>query len=213
MGDGIPFLTVLAHRVVEHLDVIEHILPGFLTCFVGPTPDAQILHQIGSLLADDHALRRLASLDEAEQLRTMLEGAIALGERLRQSADAQTAIQSLIARIKVQSDYLDLTIEPAALGLAGQPCWRWSIQLTARKPIREVKLRIDSNRADNTINADLLTLLIEEGTAFDRTLISACIRSASGRVAAGPISPGSCASPGSAPGSSKRSLMAPSPAS
>jgi len=34
---------VLAHRVAELLDLIEHVLPGFLACFVGPAPDALTL--------------------------------------------------------------------------------------------------------------------------------------------------------------------------
>jgi hypothetical protein len=31
---------MLAHRVVEHLDVIEYVLPGFLARFSYPTPNA-----------------------------------------------------------------------------------------------------------------------------------------------------------------------------
>ena len=34
---------MLADRVVEHLDVIEHVLPGFVAGFIGPTPDALTL--------------------------------------------------------------------------------------------------------------------------------------------------------------------------
>ena len=134
--------------------------------------DAHVLQHIGSLLADDHALRRISNLNEAELLRTMFEGAKALRLRLGQSAEAQAAVQSLFAQIKVQSDHLDLTIKSAALGLTGQPCWRWSIPLPARKPFREAKLRIDSDRPDKPPNADLLSLLIEGSAALDLVLSS-----------------------------------------
>ena len=36
---------MLAHRVVEHLDVIEHVLSGFLACFVGTAADALSLER------------------------------------------------------------------------------------------------------------------------------------------------------------------------
>ena len=38
-----PVPDMLADRVVEHLDVIEHVLPGFVAGFIGPTPDALTL--------------------------------------------------------------------------------------------------------------------------------------------------------------------------
>jgi hypothetical protein len=30
-----PVPDLLTHRIIEHLDVIEHVLPGFLAGFVG----------------------------------------------------------------------------------------------------------------------------------------------------------------------------------
>lgn len=38
-----PVSDLLAHRVVEHLDVLEHALPGFLAGFVRSAPDALAL--------------------------------------------------------------------------------------------------------------------------------------------------------------------------
>ena len=38
-----PVPDLLANRVVEHLDIIEHVLPGFLACFVGAASDALAL--------------------------------------------------------------------------------------------------------------------------------------------------------------------------
>lgn len=45
---------MLAHRVVEHLDVIEHILPCLLARFVCASPDALKLEQVEEAL--DHGI-------------------------------------------------------------------------------------------------------------------------------------------------------------
>ena len=129
--------------------------------------DGHVLHHLGALLEDDHGLRRLANLDAADLLCTMLEGARMLGKRLKQSGDAQAAIQSLVALIKVETGSLELTLKPAALGLANQPCWRWSIPLPARKPFREAKLRIDSGEPGKPLNDDLLALLAAARAALE----------------------------------------------
>ena len=79
--------------------------------------DAHILHHLGALLVDEHKLRRLSNLDEADLLRCMFYGAKTLAARLTQSDDAQTAIQSLIAQIKVQPAHLELAINTPSLAL------------------------------------------------------------------------------------------------
>lgn len=129
--------------------------------------DAHILQHLGALLGDDHALRRLASLEEADLLRTMFAEAKTLGTRLAQSNDTQAAIRSLITRITVQADCLELMLEPAALGLANQPCWRWSVPLPARKLFREAKLRIDGGDPGKPVNDDLLGLLSDARAALE----------------------------------------------
>ena len=142
------------------------------TCFAQGLLDGHIVHHLSILLGDDHALRRLAKLDEADLLRTIFEGAKTLGTRLNQSSDAQLAIRSLIALVKVKKDSLELTLKPAALGLANQPCWRWRIPLPARKPFREAKLRIDSGEPGKPVNDDLLALLADACTARELVLSS-----------------------------------------
>lgn len=42
---------MLADRVVEHLDVIEHILPGFFARFIGASPDALTFEGVEKLSA------------------------------------------------------------------------------------------------------------------------------------------------------------------
>jgi hypothetical protein len=39
---------MLAYRVVEHLDVIEHVLLGLFTCFIGAPPDALMLEKLSA---------------------------------------------------------------------------------------------------------------------------------------------------------------------
>ncbi len=125
--------------------------------------------RFGQGALDGHALRRLANLEveEADLLRTMFEGPRFLRSRLKQTGDAQTAIRSLVALIKVEKGNLDLTLKPAALGLTNQPCWRWSIPLPSRKPYREARLRIDSGEPGRPVNDDLLALLTDARAALE----------------------------------------------
>ena len=129
--------------------------------------DGHVLRHLGMLLSDDHGLRRLANLEQADLLRAMFEGTKLLATRLTQPSDAQAAIRSLVALVRVESGSLDLTLKPAALGLANQPCWRFSIPLPARKPFREAKLRIDSGTPGKPVKDDLLALLADAHTALE----------------------------------------------
>ena len=123
--------------------------------------DGHVLHHLGALLEDAHGLRRLANLDDAGLLRTMFYSARLLWTRLKQSGDAQAAVQSLVALIKVRNDCLELTLKPTALGLPDQPCWRWTIPLPARKPFREAKLRIDAVSGGDAVDPQLVALLAD----------------------------------------------------
>lgn len=67
--------------------------------------------------------------------------------------------------IKVGKDRLDLTLKPAALNLADQPCWNWSIPLPPRRPFREARIRIDSATSDQRPSSDLIELLADAMTA------------------------------------------------
>jgi len=129
--------------------------------------DGHVLHHLGRLLGDDHGLRRLANIEQADLLRAMFEGAKLLAARLTRPSDAHAAIQSLVVLIKVESGSLDLTLKPAALGLANQPCWRFSIPLPARKPFREAKLRIDGDKPGKPVKDDLIALLADAHAALE----------------------------------------------
>ena len=129
--------------------------------------DGHVLHHLGTLLGDDHSLRRLANLDEADLLRTIFECAKTLEARLKQPSEAQAAIRSLVALIKVRKDGLELTLKSEALGLTDRPCWRWNIPLPAHKPFREAKVRIDDRKPSKPVNDSLLSLLADARAALD----------------------------------------------
>jgi len=86
--------------------------------------------------------------------------------RLKQAGDAQAAIRSLVALIKVESGSFEFTLKPTAFGFDDQPCWRWSIPLPVCKPFREARIRIDSAEAGKPVNDDLLALLADARAAL-----------------------------------------------
>jgi hypothetical protein len=121
--------------------------------------DQHVTGHLSCLLDDEHALRRLADLGGAEQLRDLFEGARLLRARLDNRSESASAVRALIALIKVGRDGLVVTLKPKALGLEGQPCWTWNIPLPKRKPFREAKLRIDAT--GHAADPHLVRLLAE----------------------------------------------------
>ena len=58
-GDSIAFLTccvvsVFAFGVVEHFDVVEHVLPSFISGFAGFAPDALTLQELEAVFSDGY---------------------------------------------------------------------------------------------------------------------------------------------------------------
>ena len=127
--------------------------------------DYHVLASIDSLLGDEHALRRLAGLQDAGQLKALFEAADYIRIRLRVTSDRQGELRNLIALIKVHDGRLNLTLKPAALGLADQQCWAWPIPLPPRKPFREAKLRIDGDVTEPQSDLQLLALLSDAAEA------------------------------------------------
>lgn len=123
--------------------------------------DRHVVDHIARLLDDEHALRRMANLDEADQLRNLFAYARNLRSRLNQPAEASEVLRSLLALVKVQRDRLEITLRPRALGCEGQPYWNWSISLPARKPFREARLRIDAAGGNAELDRQLIELLAD----------------------------------------------------
>jgi site-specific DNA recombinase len=120
-----------------------------------------LFDHLGRLLADEHALRGLAKLDEAEQLRALFADAGVLGARISHRWECGIAIRELIVQIRVNKDHLEVTLEPKALGLDNQSRLSWIVPRPARKPYREAKVRIDANRTGTASDPQLVKLLAD----------------------------------------------------
>lgn len=121
--------------------------------------DDHVLRQLDALLDDEHALRHLGGVVDAGALTRMFDAAEVLRSRLGRSNERQSALRDLIALIKVEADHLAIALKPAALGLANDACWTWSIALPSRKPFREAKLRIVAEGEAGIADQQLVALL------------------------------------------------------
>ena len=123
--------------------------------------DRAVTTGLADVLEDEHALRCLANLDDASELRDMFHRAQILEARLMLTGDTEAALRSLITAITVRKDYLDVVIDPASLGQADQAGWTVSFPLPSRKPFREAKLRIDAAPTDSNADQQLVKLVAE----------------------------------------------------
>jgi len=123
--------------------------------------DQHIVDQLLILLNDNHALRRVSGLIEGEQLRTLFAGAGTLAMRLQQRSEVEDAIRSLIPRIQIHTDELEVSLDPSAFGIAHPIPWACWLPRPVRKPFREAKLRIDGSAKDKKPNRSLVDLLAQ----------------------------------------------------
>lgn len=129
------------------------------TRFPMPHLDAHIVDNLRQLLGDEHALRRLAGLTDAAGLEALRKGALNL---LATSGNEQM-IRTLVKAVNVQNDYLLLNLDPSTL-MPGNETGDWihKLPLPKRKPLNEVRLRIDpEGTAVGQVNAPLMRLLQE----------------------------------------------------
>ncbi len=96
---------MLAGRVVEHLDVVEHILARFVPCSIGPAPDPLALEQIEEALghgivmavaAPAHGVNQIVVPQEAVPIHA---GELGVFNRLSQH---QVIVQILDVRSRLQ---------------------------------------------------------------------------------------------------------------
>jgi hypothetical protein len=123
--------------------------------------DRQVLTCIIDLLEDEHAMRRMANLTDASQLRVMFERAKSLREQLNQIEDIRSALRSLVTAIAIHRDHLELTLDPEALGIPDSSSWKLRIPRPTRKPFREAKLRIDGTPTNPAADPRLVKLIAE----------------------------------------------------
>lgn len=129
--------------------------------------DRHVMEHLTQLLGDEHGLRRLSGLTQANGLRDMFAAATGMFKRLAIRTERKQALRSLLAAIRIKADRIELVLKPSALGLTDAPCWTWGIPCTARKPFREAKLRIDAASAANPSDPAIVVLLAEAAEARD----------------------------------------------
>jgi hypothetical protein len=122
---------------------------------------------MAELLSDEHALRRLAGLTQANQLRDMFAAATELLNRLSIRSECKQALRSVIAAIRIKTGTIELVLKPSALGLPHETCWTWVIPCPYRKPFREAKLRIDAASNAKIGDPALIRLLAEAADVRD----------------------------------------------
>ena len=82
--------------------------------------DRAVTTGLADVLEDEHALRCLANLDDASELRDMFHRAQILEARLMLTGDTEAALRSLITAITVRKDHLEVVSDPASFGQSDQ---------------------------------------------------------------------------------------------
>ncbi|UNK80666.1 recombinase family protein [Sphingopyxis granuli] len=121
--------------------------------------ERQVSTCIADLLADEHALRRLSNISEAGPLRSMFEQANNLVARLLRQGGELSVLRSVVRTISIRNDHLEVTLDPATLGVPDQSAWTIQIPRPTRRPFREARLRLDAASPGHSVNAQLVTLI------------------------------------------------------
>lgn len=120
------------------------------------------IEHVADLLVDEHRLRRLTGIEEAEQLRSMFSTARQLAAELQHRSRLENVIRSLVHAVRFAKDHMRVTIAFGTLSCPGAGALDIQIPLPARKPFREAKLRIDGvPMSDSKPDEQLLKLLAD----------------------------------------------------
>ena len=125
------------------------------------TLEKHIVARLSDLLDDEHALRRLANIEEAAQLAVMFEAARLRKLELAHPASRDAAIRLLIGAIQLTASEIEMMILTEPLGIASDQSWRWNIPLPNRRPFREAKLRIEGHTEGHSRDPKLIDLVVE----------------------------------------------------
>jgi len=121
--------------------------------------ERHIKSHLTALLDDEHALRRLAGLEEAGQLSALFEAARLLGLELAHPATRDETARLLVSSIALSASSMCVSINLVALGLDGEV--PLELPLPERLPFREAKLRIDSTAIADRTDRKLIGLIAE----------------------------------------------------
>lgn len=123
--------------------------------------ERHIISHLTTLLNDEHALRRLINLEEANKLTAVFDQARLRRLELEHPATRDGTIRSLIAAITVGTHDMRISVNADALGLEIATSLELTIPLPARKPFREAKLRIDGTATTGHADRKLVGLIAE----------------------------------------------------
>lgn len=121
-----------------------------------------ITSQLIAFLNDEHALRRLSGVNEAETLQTLFERGLWLAQDLARPGRSDDALHGLVNAIHVTKDAIRIELKPDALGIGNTQTWSCTIpRPTGGRPFREAKLKMDAKPKNDQYNPDLVSLLAE----------------------------------------------------
>ncbi|MEL7739568.1 recombinase family protein, partial [Citromicrobium bathyomarinum] len=123
--------------------------------------EKHLVARLSDLLDDEHALRRLANIEEAAQLAVMFEAARLRKLELVHPASRDATIRSLVEGMQLTASEIEVVILTEPLGIASDQSWRRAIPLPSRRPFREAKLRIESAAEGRSPDPKLIDLIIE----------------------------------------------------
>ncbi|MEQ1499249.1 MAG: recombinase family protein [Novosphingobium sp.] len=123
--------------------------------------DRHLISCITELLADEHDLRHLADVTDANQLRIIFDQARRFLEWLNQPFETHRAIRSIVQSVKICRDDIEVMIEPSAFGVAMHANWTQNFPRPERRPFREAKLRIDAASPNRASDQQLTQLLCD----------------------------------------------------
>jgi site-specific DNA recombinase len=104
--------------------------------------DRHVADHLLKLLTDEHLLRRMSGVINGAGLQRMFAKASGWAAELGRRPPP---LGQLVPTIAVATDHIELLLNPDALGVGGiGECWRHRIELPAKRPFREAKVRIDA---------------------------------------------------------------------
>lgn len=134
--------------------------------------EQHLIGHLTQLLNDEHGLRRLSGVEEAEALRTMFTAAHLLVGQLREIGKAETALRSIVSAIAIRPGSMEVSLQPEALGIAAPSNWTLSMPQPQRRSFREARLRIDAEAREARVSKDLLALIAEASATRQLVLAS-----------------------------------------
>lgn len=132
--------------------------------------ERHIASNLTSLLDDEHALRRLAGLQEAGQLSALFEGARLRRLELAHPATRDDTIRSQVKGVALGAASMRVSINLAPVGSDGEA--PLELALPERKPFREAKLRIDAATIADRTDRKLVSLIADAMAVRELVLAS-----------------------------------------